>query len=167
MKPEHKPQSSLWITASDLMETKPRSELIPTSRHSEDSEQTSQVCRVPQPLTCEAAGLKQRTGCPHPAQQFLPVSFSSPESGKAFDFWRGRAGQGWDWPSLSWPQAAGGAASSPSSLPAFPVGSCGLLGPSPDGPLVLTGARCWAAAFTILGWWRVVVSKCIRPKEPF
>lgn len=56
---------------------------------------------------------------------------------QASDFWKGEAGQGGDWPSLSWPGAVGSAASSSSFSQLYLEEAVGLLGPRSDGPLRL------------------------------
>lgn len=122
MEPGHKPQGSLWIIASDLMETKPRSGLIPTSRRDEDLEQTSQTCWVLQKILVGLKRSEQRAGFPplpaaDPSLQAPPITRGVAQpliSGEA------KTRQGWDWLSLSWLWATGSAASSPPSSSVFP-----------------------------------------------
>lgn len=136
------------------MGTKPCSELIPTNRHNEDSEQTSQVCWVLQKPLVGLKGLEQKAGLPAPpvAADLSCASLITHGAAKPLisgDRGLGKAGIG--------PASAG---LGPQAVPLPHLRHCqlfleeaaSLLGPSPDGPLLLMGARCGAGLFIFLGW---------------
>lgn len=87
--------------------------------------------------SCGTKRLRREGRVPLQQQQTSPCPLHHLRDSQASDFRRGEAGQGGNWPSLSWPVAMGSAASSSSFTQLFLEEAMGLLGPRSDSPLRL------------------------------